>query len=207
MARSIPAGLMTALTQSVIEPFYAIEMIFDTMPVRFWTGIGDRTLEGNTYTGAGGLLSISDLEEIGDLSAKSASVTISGISTDIVALALVEPYQRRPCRILFGCAVPALLPDGLWDDYSLWDDSLLWNDAPNDVIEMFSGKMNTMTIEDAPDSATITLTIESRLIELQRAKTRRYNHESHISRYPGDTFFATVADLQDRQVTWGRKQA
>lgn len=185
MARSIPAGLMTALTQSVIEPFYAIEMIFDTMPVRFWTGIGDRTLEGNTYTGAGGLLSISDLEEIGDLSAKSASVTISGISTDIVALALVEPYQRRPCRILFGCTVP----------------------APNDVIEMFSGKMNTMTIEDAPDSATITLTIESRLIELQRAKTRRYNHESHISRYPGDTFFATVADLQDRQVTWGRKQA
>lgn len=183
MARSIPAGLMTALTQSVIEPFYAIEMIFDTMSVRFWTGIGDRTIEGNVYTGAGGLLSISDLEEIGDLSAKSASVTLSGISTDIVALALVEPYQRRPCRILFGVV------------------------ASSDVIEMFSGKMNTMTIEDAPDSATVTLTIESRLIELQRAKTRRYNHESHISRYPGDTFFATVADLQDRQVTWGRKQA
>lgn len=183
MARSIPAGLMTALTQSVIEPFYAVEMTFDTMPVRFWTGVGDRTIEGNTYTGAGGLLSISDLEEIGDLSAKSASVVISGVSTDIVALALVEPYQRRPCRILFGVK------------------------ASSDVIEMFSGKMNTMTIEDAPDAATITLTIESRLIELQRAKTRRYNHESHISRYPGDTFFATVADLQDRQVTWGRKQA
>lgn len=183
MARSIPAGLLTAFTQSTVEPFYAVEMLFDTAPVRFWTGVGDRTIEGNTYIGAGGLLAIGDLEEIGDLSAKSASITLSGISTDIVSLALTEPYLRRPCRILFGVM------------------------GSTDVIEMFSGKMNTMTIEDAPDSATIALTIESRLVELQRAKPRRYNHESHIARYPGDTFFSLVADLQDRQVVWGRKQA
>jgi hypothetical protein len=183
MARSIPSALLTALTQSTVEPFYAVEMLFDTAPVRFWTGVGERVIEGNTYIGAGGLLGIGDLEEIGDLSAKSATITLSGISTDVIALALVEPYLRRPCRILFGVV------------------------GSTDVIEMFSGKMNTMTIEDAPESATVALTIESRLVELQRAKPRRYNHESHIARYPGDTFFSLVADLQDRQVVWGRKQA
>jgi hypothetical protein len=183
MARSIPSGLLTALTAPSVEPFYAVEMLFDTAPVRFWTGVGERVIEGNTYIGAGGLLGIGDLEEIGDLSAKSATISISGISTDVLSLALVEPYQRRVCRVLFGVV------------------------GSTDVIEMFSGKMNTMSIEDAPDSAVVTLTIESRLIELQRAKPRRYNHESHIARYPGDTFFSLVADLQDRQVVWGRKQA
>lgn len=183
MARSIPAGLLAILTSGTVEPFYAVEMMFDTAPLRFWTGIGDRVIGGNTYLGAGSLLNIGDLEEIGDLSAKSATVVMSGLTTEMVSLALVEPYQRRVCRILFGAI------------------------GSDDVIEMFSGKMNTMTIEDAPESATIALTLESRLIELQRAKTRRYNHESHISRYPGDLFFSVVADLQDRQVVWGRKQA
>jgi hypothetical protein len=84
---------------------------------------------------------------------------------------------------------------------------LLGEVSASEAIEMFSGKMNTMTIEDAPETAVISLTIESRLIELGRAKTRRYNHESHIARYPGDNFFSYVADLQDRQVSWGRKQA
>ncbi len=183
MARSIPAGLLTALTAPVVEPFYAVEMMFDTAPVRFWTGIGNRTLEGNTYIGAGSLITIGDLEEVGDLSAKSVTITLSGLTQEIVALALVEPYQRRLCRIMLGAV------------------------GSSDVIEMFSGKMNTMTIEDAPEGATVNLTLESRLVELGRARPRRYNHESHIARYPGDMFFSYVADLQDRQIPWGRKQA
>lgn len=182
MARSIPAGLLTALTQDTVEPFYAVEMMFDTAPVRFWTGIGERTIAGSTYIGAGSLLTIGDLEEIGDLSAKSVTITLSGLTQEVVALALVEPYQRRLCRIFLGAL------------------------GSDDAIEMFSGKMNTMVIEDAPDGATISLTLESRLVELSRPRPRRYNHESHISRYPGDKFFSYVADLQDRQVSWGRKQ-
>ncbi len=183
MARTIPSGLLAALTGATIQPYYAVEMLFDTAPVRFWSGLGDRVIEGNTYLGAGSLMNISDLEEVGDLSAKSATITLSGIPSELVSLALVEPYQRRLCRILLGEV------------------------SASEAIEMFSGKMNTMTIEDAPETATISLTIESRLIELGRAKTRRYNHESHIARYPGDNFFSYVADLQDRQVPWGRKQA
>lgn len=183
MARSIPTGLLTALTQTAIQPYYAVEMLFDTAPLRFWSGLGERTIEGNTYIGAGSLMRISELEEIGDLSAKSATISFSGIPTELVSLALVEPYQRRVCRVLLGEV------------------------STSAAIEMFSGKMNTMTIEDAPDSAVIQLTIESRLVELGRSKPRRYNHESHIARYPGDTFFSYVADLQDKQVPWGRKQA
>lgn len=196
MARSIPAGLLTALTQTSIQPYYAVEMMFDVRtgtdvnnnpitygPLRFWSGLGDRTIDGQTYLGAGSLMRISELEEVGDLSAKSATITMSGVPVEIVSLALKEPYQRRLCRILLGEV------------------------SSSAAIEMFSGKMNTMIIEDAPDSAVIQLTIESRLVELNKSKPRRYNHESHIARYPGDNFFSNVADLQDRQIPWGRKQA
>jgi hypothetical protein len=67
--------------------------------------------------------------------------------------------------------------------------------------------MNTMTIEDSGETSNISLTVESKLIELNRARVRRYTHESHQARHPDDTFFSFVADLQDKSVVWGRKEA
>lgn len=183
MARTVPASIITALAQPEVYPFYAVEMLFDTAPLRLWTGYGDRTIGANIYLGTGNLLTISGLEEAGDLSAKSASVTLSGIDNAIVALALAEPYQRRTCNIYFGVS------------------------NANDVVEVFSGYMNIMSIEDSGETSTITLTIESKLVELNRARVRRYTHESHQARHPGDTFFSYVADLQDKAVVWGRKEA
>lgn len=196
MARSVPAAILTALAQPEVQPFYAVEMLFDTRsgtdldgnpidygPIRLWTGYGDRIIDGETYLGAGDLLAISGLEEVNDLSAKSASITVSGIPSELVSLALIEPYQRRSCRILFGVS------------------------NVDDFVEVFAGKMNQMPIEDSGDTSTITLTVESKMVELNRARVRRYTHESHQARHPGDTFFSFVADIQDKGIPWGRKEA
>lgn len=183
MSRTIPSALLTALGQTNVAPFYAVEFDFDTAPVRFWTGYGDRTIEGNSYLGAGSLIGISGLEEVGDLSAKSATISLSGVPTELVSLALQEPYQNRACRILFGVV------------------------DVTEVIEVFGGFMDTMDIEDSGDSSIITLTVESKLVQLERAKERRYTHESQQSRYSGDTFFSFVSDLQDKDVIWGRSSA
>lgn len=180
MSRTIPTSFLTALGQKEVRPYYAVEMLFDSGAVRFWTWYGERTIQGETYLGAGSLLSISGLEEVSDLSAKSATLTLSGVPSEIVSLALREPYQRRKCRILFG----------------VFDD--------DNVLEMFAGVMSQMDIEDSGDASTIQLTVESKLVELEKSKPRRYTHESQQARFPGDTFFSYVADLQDRQVVWGR---
>jgi hypothetical protein len=66
--------------------------------------------------------------------------------------------------------------------------------------------MNQMPIEDSGDASTITLTVESKMVELGRARIRRYTHESHQARHPGDTFFSFVADIQDKGIPWGRKE-
>lgn len=183
MARTVPSAILTALLQPTVQPFYAIEFLFDTAPLRIWTGYGERVIGAQTYTGAGGLLSIGGLEEAGDLSAKGVTLTLSGISSSIVSLALNEPYQGRSCRILFGVV------------------------NVNDSVELFSGLMDVMTIEDSGETSTITLTVESKLVALERPVVRRYTHESQQALYPGDTFFSFVTDLQDKEIVWGRAKA
>lgn len=180
MSRTVPAAILSALRGASVEPFYAIEAQFSGGTVRLWTGYGDRTIESNTYTGAGSLLGISGLDEVADLSAKSITVTLSGIDQTVLSLALAEPYQRRKLRVLFG---------------------VVGNSAS---VELFSGQMNTMTIEDSGDTSTVSILVDSKLVELERASNRRYTSESQKSRHSGDTFFDYVAKLQDRQLVWGR---
>lgn len=184
MSRTVPADLLTALGQSEVYPFYAVDMNFDTAPLRFWTGYGDRTIFTNTYTGTGNLLSISGLEEANDLSAKGVTLQLSGVPTEIVSLALQEPYQRRSCKIYFGTTNTAV------------------------PIEVFSGLMNTMVIQDGGDSSVIELTVESKLLRLNKASNWRYTQENHQSRHSEeDTFFSYVTDLQNRDIIWGREKA
>lgn len=181
MSRTVPAGILNALAGEVVEPFYAVDASFSSGAVRVWTGIGDRVINGNTYTGAGALLSISGMDEVADLSAKSITVTLTGLDPAILSLALGEPYQRRKLTVFFGVQ------------------------SESSVVEIFSGQMNTMTIEDSGDVSTISVMVDSKLVELERASNRRYTSESQKSRYPNDTFFDYVAKLQDRQIVWGRE--
>ena len=181
MSRTVPAALLTALDADQIEPFYAVDLAFETANIRLWTGYGDKTIGSDTYTGSGSLLTIDGLEEANDLSANGITLTLSGISSSIVSLALQEPYQRRTAKIYFGTRDTTV------------------------PIEAFSGFMNTMSIQDGGDTSTITLTVDSKLVALERSSNRRYTHENHTARHSGDTFFSFVSQLQDRDVVWGRE--
>jgi len=171
---------ISGITDSEIQPFYAVELLFDSGAVRLWTGYDDKTIGGDTYLGAGSLLSIPNVEEIADMSAKSAEITLSGVATELVSLALQEPYQGRNARILFG--VEGQTP-----------------------IEVFGGLMDVMTISDSGEASTISLTVESRLVELERIRPFRYTDNSQKLRHPTDDFFSFVPALQDREILWGRE--
>lgn len=181
MSRGIPSAIATALAQETVSPFYAVEMNFDSGAVRLWTGYGDRTIDGETYAGAAALLNISGVEEVSDLSAKGITVTLSGIASSVISLALQESYQGRTARVLFGVA------------------------DVDDFVEVFSGLMDVMTIQDSGESVTVQLTIESKLVTLQRPNIRRYTSANHKLRHPNDTFFDFVTDIADKELIWGRK--
>jgi len=183
MSRLIPSNLLTALTQDVVQPYFAVELLFDTAPLRLWTGYGDRTINSLTFTGSGDLMGITGLDEVNDLSAKNATLTLTGIPSTLLSLALQEPYQRRKCNIYLG------------------------EQSVSDVVQVFSGMMNTMKIVDEAETSTIEMVVDSKMVELERASNWRYTDENHKSRYAGDTFFSYVQSIQDVQIAWGRKTA
>ena len=183
MSRTVASSLIAAWAGDTAQPYFAVEFALDSGMLRFWSGYGERTIEGQTFLGAGQLIGITGLEEVADLAAAGITVTLNGLPSEIVSAALQEPYQRRTCRVYFGDrSVP-------------------------DVINAFSGKLSKMSIEDSAGSGTISVLVDSKLVEADKASNRRYTSESQKSRHNGDTFFDWTAGLQDADIVWGRKSA
>jgi hypothetical protein len=186
-----------ALSSAELYPFFAIELMFDTRTIEFaggtvqagplylWTGLGNLTIGGITYVGTGNMLQISEVKETADIAAAGATLTLSGIPTEILALALQEPYQGRLCYIKFG------MLENLGNPTSLTD--------------LFVGYMDQMNIDEGPETSTIGLAVESKLIDLERPRVQRYTSASQKARYAGDLAFDFIPDLQDKPLSWGRK--
>lgn len=208
MSRDIPAAFSTAVEQTTVDIFFAIELFFDTSTLRFWSGLGEVEIAGNTYVGSGSLIQISSVDESLDISAKGATLTLSGLPSDLLALALAEPYQGRKCRIYFGIRdnAPSFLQqeDG---DYVLTESEVfidLQPEAAPVMAEIFTGYIDQMNIDEGPETSTIAVYVESRLIDLQRPRELRYTSESQKSRFPNDRGFDFVEDLQAKKFQWGR---
>jgi len=181
--RDITTVVENALDDAVVEPFFAVELLFDSAPIRLWTGTGDATIDGDSYVGTGNLLNISSVEETTEIAVRGATITLSGMSSEVISLALQSPYQGRVCNIYFGVV------DG--STYS-------------NLTQIFSGYMDEMNIDEGAEFGTIELKVENKLIDLERQRTRRYTSEYQKSVYPGDLGLDFVESLQDKKVVWGR---
>jgi len=76
---------------------------------------------------------------------------------------------------------------------------------PNDLVEIFKGYMDQMNIEEGAETSTVALSMESKLIDLERSRVLRYTDANQKSRFPTDRGFEFVEDLQDKQFNWGRR--
>jgi hypothetical protein len=187
MARTIVSTILNALDDAEVSPFYAVELFFDTDTVRVWTGYGDITVtvaNSQTYSGVGDLLSISDVEESQDISAKGINLTLSGIPSSLLTHALNTPYQGRLCNVHFG-----------FIDWS--------SPANQNGMLVFTGYMDTMIIDEGAETSTIVTSVESRLIDLERPRNRRYTTQNQKQRHSGDLAFDFVESLQNQRLQWG----
>lgn len=186
MARSLSSALASELDASSLKPFYALEFVFDSGTLRLWTGYGELVADGQTWVGSAGVIAISTSSETIDLSANNVTVTLNGLDSSILAIALDEPYRNRMFYLYLGC---------------LDND----NQSVGTMYQLFAGRMDTMTIEDTGETSNISVIIENALIDLERPRLRRLTSEEQLARYPGDNSLSTIAGLQDRTISWGRK--
>ena len=167
--------------------FFAVKAEFDTDDIRVWSGTDDITVNSETYTGAGSLLSISGVEEDLELKSSGLTIAISGMDATMLDYALTENYQNRLITLFLGFQMGGS------------------NESAGELT-LFKGRMTTLTVNDTPDGATITIDCENRLVDLERPSNLRYTLETQQFLNNGDTGFNRVQQLADKQIAWGQKQ-
>ena len=181
MSRDLTSVVDTALTADTIEPFFAVDLLFDSPDqVYLWTGIGDKTINSKTYKGAGELLGISSIEESADIYANGCSLILNGQDSTLLSRALTSNYNGRVAKIYFGVM-----------------------SNPSDYVEIFCGFIDQMVVNEAAEGTSITLTIENKLVSLERPSNLRYTAEYLKQDYPNDKGLEFLESIQTTRVNWG----
>lgn len=188
-------------------PVLMLEMFFDSGTIRLWSGIGELTYNGNVFIGAGNLIGISPIEETEDLQAKGLVITLNGISSSLIAIALGEKLRGRQLRLYQGMVNDkryVATEDGT-GKVKLEDSSgfvLLENNFIDSPYRLFSGLMDVMEFTDNGTTATLRLSVESNMIIGQRAKIGRYTNEDQKAKFPNDKGLEFINQLQDKEIVW-----
>ena len=225
MSRTLSGGVEVNIEDDVIYPFFAVELLFDDGTfdgadgniydriLRLWTGFGTLNYDGNDYFGTGNLLDISAVEETVEMAARGATLTLSGVPSDVISLALTEKYQGRQAKLYFGLFQRGRLEqqsstDQNQDFIKLQDGGIIMLERQEtSLTEVFVGYMDQMNIEEGPEVSRVELKIENRLIDLERQRVGRFTSEYQKSIYPTDKGFDFVEGMQDLQINWGRSNA
>tara|TARA_R110001592_G_scaffold180578_1_gene422996 strand:- start:443 stop:1054 length:612 start_codon:yes stop_codon:yes gene_type:complete len=181
----IDASITNRLGADHQQIFFAVEAQFDGGTIRLWSGLDDITLNGNTFTGAGNLLSISDIEDTMEVKSTNCSFTLSGMDTTVLNLALSEDVQNRKVIVFMG-----YLSGG--------------SNVSAGEITLFSGRMSNVQINDDPEGSTVIINAENRLVDMNRPCNLRYTQESQQIVNNNDTGFKYVSATQDKQINWGK---
>jgi len=200
MSRDINSSLsfFSELTGDSIEPFFAVEIKLDDTDGTGYDAVGyaaenaiyvstlpyDVVMDSKNFLGAGNLLGISSIEETGDIGARGASLTFAGVPEAYISLALTESYQQRECIIYFGSVndIGSITPP---------------------YVELFRGYLDQLIIEENAEAPLIQLTVESKLIDLERPRVRRYTAGDQKRRFDGDKGLNFVESIQDQPLFWG----
>lgn len=181
---SVPTDIANRLSNDNHTLAFGVQFELDSGDVNVWTGIGDFTgSDGNTYTGAGELLSISNIEESKELQSTNLTINISGLSAEVYAAVTGEDMQNRlvTLRLFF------FHPDTM---------------AEIDNVILFKGRIDGITIIDG-DSFNIIFSCENKLVDLTRPKNLLYTPETQEYLYTGDEGLEFVPQIQEQQLFWG----
>jgi hypothetical protein len=163
-----------------------VQLQFKTETLYLWSGLYSTTWNGNVYFGAGPLLSISGISENSTVEAKNVTISVSGIPSDIIGLALGEVQRGLPASVYFGL----FEADGV---------TLIAN-----PVLAYVGKMDQPTITDAGDACTIGINVENALVDMNRSVWRRYTDADQQMDHPGDLGCSFVPSIEEIQIYFGR---
>ena len=185
MSRDLTAGFIAELGATVKSPAIFFQGDFKTGTAYLWSGIGQIDWNGQTWTGAGLLSSISQILETSDVRADGIVVSLSAISEEIRSLILQEVEQGKEGIVYIGFINDA-------------------GDVVADPANAFSGRLDVPSMKDTGEAITVSIAYENRLRDLEKPREFRYTNESQKLFFANDIGFEYVPSLQEWNGVWGR---
>ena len=186
--RTISTAMRNALDAAHVASALFVQCEFASGTQHYCTAGASIAWNGSTWLGTGGLVTIAPIRETTAIESTGISLTMSGVPTAMVSLALAETVQGRALTIWAAAMDSSSQPIG----------------SP---IQVYAGRMDTMTIEESGDTATITLTVESEMAALMGSAVRRYSDADQQKVYPGDLGFQYVAQMTEKLLPFPSKEA
>ena len=184
MPRELDSTLQTAMQAGLVYPVRMAMLTFRSATKYIWSGVGDLVWDAQTYTGVGSLGSIGPINEGVELNADGTTVTLSGIDPVLLPECMTDIQPGAPAKIWLGFVTPQRVLIGT-------------------PYLQFSGCIDVPTAVPGTDTVSITLSLESRLLDLGRANCRRYTNADQRIYYPTDSAFSWVEQLNDPALRWG----
>ena len=183
MVKTLSTNNSNVLDDAVIRPVYFLKLEFPSGTVYLNSSDRNITWGSQSYLGAGTIGTLSDIEETSELQANGVKLTLTGIPSTYISVALTTQYQ--------GSSATAYL--GFFNaSYGLVDDPFI----------VFVGKVDTMAIS-LSETATIELDIENRLIDWERPRISRFTNEEQQNLYTGDKGLEFVDSVAEKELFWG----
>lgn len=181
--RSLTADVDEALAAKNLRLILLGELYLDEGTTFICNASQNFDWNGNTYLGVSRVGRVDPVEEGSEVKMYGISLTLSGIPLEKMAIALGANYQGRTCIIRVAV---------LDADYHILTDPVI----------IFRGRIDQQKIR-LGKYGTITMTVENRLADWDRARVGRFNNEDHQARHPGDRFFEYVPQMVERALNWG----
>lgn len=191
MTRTIATANKNETTGEVFRPVLFLFLDLDGGDVTVnssdqdiaWDFDGDSSDE--TFTGVGQFGSVSVINESADLKASGIQCMLSGIPTTHISNALSESYSGRTAKLYIGFLNASRV-------------------LVADPMVIFAGRIDAMDIQIGK-TASVSVSIESKLVDWERARIRRYTNEDQRNLYSTDEFCEFVVQTVEKELVWGQK--
>lgn len=187
MSRGLTTDAANAVDAKIVRPAILVYLDLVGGAVRMWSGWGELSWGGDTYLGAGRFGGVSPVTETKRISANGVALSLSGIPSEVIedALTLNRGKKAKMWRALFDESATIIA----------------------DPIQTFGGRVDTSKIEDNGETSKVVVSLESRMIDLERARVRRFTDEAQKQEHPGDRGLEFVAGIQNQELPWGQPAA
>jgi hypothetical protein len=183
MARPMSAAMLAAFTSQAIQPAIFVMATFRTGPIYVWSGSGNITWNGQTWTGIGSFGGVSSIEEGADIQARGITLTTSAFDSSLLGDVLNE----------FQLGLPVIVYIALFSTGGIVSDPLT----------AWAGRMDQPVIDIGANTAVISIACENRMVDMNTPAVYLFTNDTQQLFYPGDQGFSFVLGLIEQSIYWG----